>query len=183
MTLRKELGEQTSARVDPHSPTAQPEKALDERVSHVTQQSTTSQEDTFSRRSLGPMFPTDISPADIWNDAVSWHTTGQRPANRSKARAAGKASGSAPFLQGCVLHAPSSAYPQVMPGSLPSTRPEASQDPSYPAWRATRVGSSASASIGGMDISRRNPFSLDNTPLIEIHDGVHVEAPPAIHPQ
>ncbi|KAI9574647.1 P-loop containing nucleoside triphosphate hydrolase protein [Boletus coccyginus] len=41
-----------------------------------------------------------------------------------------------------ILHAPPSAYPYVMPGSLPlSTRPGPSQDPNHsrPAWRTSRV--------------------------------------------
>lgn len=40
-----------------------------------------------------------------------------------------------------ILHAPPSAYPYVMPGSLPSTRPGPSRDPNHPrpAWRTSRV--------------------------------------------
>ena len=74
------------------------------------------EKDTFSQESGGSKelpLPMDVSPAD-----------------RSGSRVTGKVSGtgstvhsSTPHLQGGVLHAPPSAYPQVMPGSLPTTRP------------------------------------------------------------
>ncbi|KAF8557041.1 P-loop containing nucleoside triphosphate hydrolase protein [Imleria badia] len=145
--LRKELGE-------------------DEQVSHVKQQS---QEDAFSQSSLLPMqlpLPTDISPVDISTESMMLHMAEgvyKRPDNRSKSRAIGNVSGRTPFVSGSILHAPPSAYPHVMPGSLPSARPETFQDPSYPAWRAARVGSSASTS--SVDTSRKNPFSLDTPPF------------------
>ncbi|KAF8138498.1 hypothetical protein EV363DRAFT_1314075 [Boletus edulis] len=173
MTLRKELGEQTLTAFGSHPCITQPEKELDGRVSHEKQRSTTSQEDTSSQRSRGPtqpsLKPMYVSPPGTWEEpflSPMAQAVRKRPTDGSKSRAIERISGpgstvhsSTPFLQGCVLHAPPSAYPQVMPGSLPSMRP--------PAVAHRR----RSSSISGVDSSRRNPFSLDNAPLIEI-DGV-----------
>lgn len=181
MTLRRGLGKQTPARIVPH-PTVQPEKALDERISLVKQQSTTSQKDEFTRVSRGPRqlpLPTDVSDDSPLLSQIA-QIVRQLPADSRGPRATGKFPGvvrtppsGRHFPQGCVLHAPPSVYPQVMPGSLPSTRSEALQDPNYPAWHGLRVGSSARTS--GVDISPRNPFSVDNPPLIKLDDDFHTE--------
>ncbi|KAN0097427.1 P-loop containing nucleoside triphosphate hydrolase protein [Tylopilus felleus] len=186
MTLRKELGEQTPAHT---VPLARSEKGG---AFGVKQDPTTSQEDTFSQRSRGAMqlpLPTDISSTDILPDSATLpmgQVACKRTANRSKSRVTGKvpetgsstAQSSTPLLHGCILHAPPSAYPQVMPGSLPSTtRSEPSQYPIY--WRDALAGSSASTSGVGVNRHLKNPFTLDmdNPPLIEIDDDVHVETP------
>ena len=129
MALCKELGEETSARIVPHSPVAHPEKGL-----RPNQQSTTSQKDTFSQSSRGPTqlaSPIDVSPTEISDDSLllpraqAFH---KRSADHSGSRATGKVhrtgSTSMSHQQGSVLHAPPSAYPQVMPGSLPPVRLE-----------------------------------------------------------
>jgi len=179
MTLRKELGDQTVTAFGPHLCIAQLEKELDRRDSHEKQRSTISQEDTSSQRSRGPtqssFMPMSVSPLGTREEPFSLpmaQAVRKRPTDSSKSRTIERISGtgstvhsSTPFPQGCVLHAPPSAYPQVMPGSLPSTR--LVQERSITARRGAPARSS---SISGVDSSRRNPFSLDNTPLIEIND-------------
>ncbi|KAF8450498.1 P-loop containing nucleoside triphosphate hydrolase protein [Boletus edulis BED1] len=181
MTLRKELGEQTLTAFGSHPCITQPEKELDGRVSHEKQRSTTSQEDMSSQRSRGPtqpsLKPMYVSPPGTWEEpflSPMAQAVRKRPTDGSKSRAIERISGpgstvhsSTPFLQGCVLHAPPSAYPQVMPGSLPSMRPVQERS----SIAARRGAPARSSSISGVDSSRRNPFSLDNAPLIEI-DGV-----------
>jgi hypothetical protein len=140
-TLRKELGEQTPARIVPHPPIARPEKGLlDERVSRVKQQLTTSQR---SRGLVQLPLPMDVSPAEISDDSSALPTvqTGKRPADPSGSRVTRKVyrigsavHSSTPHARG-VLQAPPSAYPQVMPGSLSSTRPEPlPEDLNHPGW-------------------------------------------------
>jgi len=179
MTLRKELGDQTVTAFGPHLCIAQLEKELDRRDSHEKQRSTISQEDTSSQRSRGPtqssFMPINVSPLGTREEPFSLpmaQAVRKRPTDSSKSRTIERISGtgstvhsSTPFPQGCVLHAPPSAYPQVMPGSLPSAR--FVQERSITARRGAPARSS---SISGVDSSRRNPFSLDNTPLIEIND-------------
>ena len=160
-TLRKELGEQTPARFVPHPPIAQPEKgSLNERISHIAQQMTTLVKDAslqISRGRVQPPSPMDVSSAETLDDSPSEslpkvRTVCKRPADPSGSRVTRKVSrtgsirSSIPHARG-VLHAPPSAYPQVMPGSLPSMRQELlPQDVDYPAWRAGPVPSNASTS-------------------------------------
>lgn len=183
MTLRRELGKQTPARIVPHPPIprAQPVKAFDERIPLVKQQSTTPQKDNFTQGSRSTRqlpLPTDVSDDSPLFSRVT-RIIHQLPANSPGPRATEKLYGAVrtppgrPFPQGCVLHAPPSAYPQAMPGSLPSTSPDPLQDPIYPGWHGVPVRTSASTS--GVGISPRNPFSIDNPRLVKIDDDDHAE--------
>jgi hypothetical protein len=112
MTLRKELGEQTPAPIDRHSPVI------------------------VSLGSASPIpvlpLPTDVSSADRSGSRVIRMASGPGSTVHS----------STPHLQGGVPHAPPSAYPQVsvMPGSLPSTRPAWRVEPG-PSISSTRFSS------------------------------------------
>lgn len=150
MTLRKELGDQTPARTVPYLPIPIPhqEQESGEQTSPVKR---LLQEDKLSQGSRGPgqLLPIDVPPTEfgISNDSFLSPRTQfsyNLPANISRSHPSGKVSeteittrSGRPLPQGCVLHAPPSAYPQVMPGSLPSPSPDRLQDPicARPAWR------------------------------------------------
>ncbi|KAG8218670.1 P-loop containing nucleoside triphosphate hydrolase protein [Butyriboletus roseoflavus] len=186
MALRKELGKQTPVRIVSHRPIprAQPEKELDERISLIKQLqlSTTSQKDKFSQGSRGPrQLPLPADASDDFNLLSQTARINRQPPVNSPGPRTDKFYGTLrtphsgkPFPQGCVLHAPPSAYPQVMPGSLPSASLDPSaQDPTHPARHGAPVRPSASTS--GVVIIPKNPFSTDNAPLIKIDDDVHAD--------
>ena len=183
MSLRKELGKQTPVRIVPHRPIPwpRPEKVSDERTSLVEKLVTASQKDKLPQGSRGPrQLPL---PADVSDDfnlfSQSARIIHQLPANSPGPRATEKLFGplrtppaGRSFPQGCVLHAPPSAYPQVMPGSLPSTSPDPSQNPIYPPRCGGPVMPSASTS--GVFIPKK-PSSIDNPPLINMDDDIQAE--------
>ena len=138
MILRKELGEHAPAGTAPHSPIAQSqsqaEKGPDEQVSPVQQPSTASQEEQRSRHPVQLALPIVVPAADIPDNSYSVPMvqavrksgigTGRYTLPRVTSKASGTGSTVHPSTlhpQGRVLPAPPSAYPQVMPGSLPST--------------------------------------------------------------
>ncbi|KAG9317491.1 P-loop containing nucleoside triphosphate hydrolase protein [Chiua virens] len=189
--LRKELGKQTPTPVVPYplTPLARLKKMSDESVQFAKEQSTASwQGDKSTERSRRPRqlpLPGDACPIkhDVSEHRFSMLPTPPKgfcsysgPEHASLSGTGDKDVFGRRFNRGCVLPAPFSAYPQVMPGTLPPTGADSVlKDPVRPVRPGAVASSSRSAS--DLETSRKNPFSSDNPPMIKIDDESDAEEP------
>ena len=140
-TLCKELGKQTPPRLVP-IPRDQSENASGERILLARLPSQEDRSAQKSRAAIHLSLPADVSPTELDksddSSSSSTRSASNLLPNSPKSQAGVKMGGVIGSTvrsskQGHVMHAPPSAYPQVlaMPGSLPSGKPVAYP----PAWR------------------------------------------------
>lgn len=125
VALREELGKHTSASAVPHSiPNALSEKALGERNSHGKQASRENELTQIARGTGQLPLPTDASStAFATPDEPIVPPTRMTPLWKEP-RARDHVFTPRPNNSLSLQHAPPSAYPQVMPGSLPALGPD-----------------------------------------------------------